>query len=778
MHKRNRIDVATLLILAALLGGLTVEGAYAVGRKGAALSVNTTTAAGVLTLDNGLVSVRFDTAKSAFSACAGALAFIRDGRLRDEGGEASIVTISDSLGNGKAVEIRYSDGNADLVVLYPGVPFVCVRTRIHNGGSDRTVVDKITSVSFALDVGKAPSELRVLGCDGLTPADEDRTGYTFLAVADPVTRAGIVAGWLTHNRGSGVVLSKAEGSLVRIKGRSEYGKLLIEPGKTAEGEVFAVGWFDDNLTGLEAYADAIAKANEIELRPVTCGYCTWYHAGALNEKAMAKLADFCEENLTKFGFEVLQIDDKWQISNRDFTSHRPDGPYPGGMKPTADKIRAAGMTAGIWFIPFGWDHERPVFEDHQDWFVHRETGEVYDVYWAGDCLDMTHPEAREFLREVVSRITREWGYKYIKVDGLWTGLAAKILYPEPTYGDDNLGDAVFHDPGKTNIEAYRDGLKLVREAAGDDVFILGCNIAQNMRTLGASFGLVDGMRVGRDIGAALEQIKPCAEMGSRLYFFHNRVWYNDPDCLMLRPPLTLDQARAWGSWIAVSGQLNLVSEWLPRLPSERLEVVKRSMPNHGLCGRPIDLFERNLPQVWHLTAGADETRRDIVGLFNWDDEKATTFSVDLDKLDLPDGGTGLYVGFDYWANEFVAPFSATLETELPGGSCRIIAIRPVLDRPQLISTSRHITQGVVDVLAESWNANTLSGTSLVVADDPYELRIVTPTGRKRWKVRSAGVSREDKRAGITIRVKSAGRNVRATVSSPTNRKVNWEISFE
>jgi hypothetical protein len=640
------------------------------------------------------------------------------------------------------------------------------------------VVDKITSVSFALDVGKAPSELRVLGCDGLTPADEDRTGYTFLAVADPVTRAGIVAGWLTHNRGSGVVLSKAEGSLVRIKGRSEYGKLLIEPGKTAEGEVFAVGWFDDNLTGLEAYADAIAKANEIELRPVTCGYCTWYHAGALNEKAMAKLADFCEENLTKFGFEVLQIDDKWQISNRDFTSHRPDGPYPGGMKPTADKIRAAGMTAGIWFIPFGWDHERPVFEDHQDWFVHRETGEVYDVYWAGDCLDMTHPEAREFLREVVSRITREWGYKYIKVDGLWTGLAAKILYPEPTYGDDNLGDAVFHDPGKTNIEAYRDGLKLVREAAGDDVFILGCNIAQNMRTLGASFGLVDGMRVGRDIGAALEQIKPCAEMGSRLYFFHNRVWYNDPDCLMLRPPLTLDQARAWGSWIAVSGQLNLVSEWLPRLPSERLEVVKRSMPNHGLCGRPIDLFERNLPQVWHLTAGADETRRDIVGLFNWDDEKATTFSVDLDKLDLPDGGTGSYVGFDYWANEFVAPFSATLETELPGGSCRIIAIRPVLDRPQLISTSRHITQGVVDVLAESWNANTLSGTSLVVADDPYELRIVTPTGRKRWKVRSAGVSREDKRAGITIRVKSAGRNVRATVSSPTNRKVNWEISFE
>ena len=81
-------------------------------------------------------------------------------------------------------------------------------------------------------------------------------------------------------------------------------------------------------------------------------------------------------------------------------------------------------------------------------------------------------------------------------------------------------------------------------------------------------------------------------------------------------------------------------------------------------------------------------------------------------------------------------------------------------------------------MAEGWNGNTLSGTGLVVAGDPYELRIAAPTGRKRWKVRSAGVSRENKRAGVTIKVKSAGRNVRATVSSPTNREVEWEIVFE
>ena len=81
-------------------------------------------------------------------------------------------------------------------------------------------------------------------------------------------------------------------------------------------------------------------------------------------------------------------------------------------------------------------------------------------------------------------------------------MATEILYPSLTYRPDKLGEAVLHDPSKTQIEAYRSGLRLVREAAGDDVFILGCNIAQNARTLGASFGLVDGMRIGHDIGAS------------------------------------------------------------------------------------------------------------------------------------------------------------------------------------------------------------------------------------------------------------------------------------
>lgn len=739
----------------------------------------------VLTLENGLVEVRYDRAEGTFTAAAGKVAFIRRGQLSDTGGRARIVSVSDALGDGKAIEVRHRNGNADRIALYPGLRFVCLRTRLLcPGNTGPLLIDKITPTTVTIDLEKKPKALRVLGCDGLTAADENRISWSFLAIADPASRNGVVAGWLTHNRGSGVVASHTDPDGVRIAARCEYGKLAIAPGKTAEGETFAIGHFDRALAGLEAYGNAIAQANRIQLtRPIPSGYCTWYsrpHGGASDEKHMAQLADFCGEQLTKFGFEVLQIDDRWQISGRDFTTHKPGGPFPSGMKTTADKIQSLGMTAGIWFIPFGWDPTRPIFRDHQDWFVRNTAGELYKVHWAGTCLDMTHPDARKFLGEVVSRMTRQWGYKYIKIDGLWTGMAAKILYPNPAYRNDNLGDAVFHDPAKTNVEAYRDGLKLVREAAGDDVFILGCNIAQNMRTMGASFGLVDGMRVGRDIGARWGSILPSAEMGSRLYFFHGRVWYNDPDCLMVRAPMTLEQARAWGSWIALSGQLNLVSEWLPGLPPERLEIVKRSMPNHGLCGRPVDLFESALPQVWQLTAERGNVRRDVIGLFNWKENEPDTLSVDLERLDLPGGGKGTYVGFDYWANRFHFAITDRLELALPPGSCRIIAIRPMRSRPQIISTSRHITQGIIDVTEETWDAaaNALNGSSRVVTNDSYEIRIIAPTRPTDWKAVSAEVSDMDRKAGVTMDIRQSGSAVRATITSETSREVHWKVRFK
>jgi hypothetical protein len=139
-----------------------------------------------------------------------------------------------------------------------------------------------------------------------------------------------------------------------------------------------------------------------------------------------------------------------------------------------------------------------------------------------------------------------------------------------------------------------------------------------------------------------------------------------------------------------------------------------------------------------------------------------------------------YVGFDFWANKFIPPFSGALTATLPGASSRIMAIRPVSEFPQLLSTSRHVTQGIIDVTDEKWDAakSQLSATSKMVGNDPYELRIVVPSSDKSWRATGIKVSDEDVAAGVKASIKQDGPRIRAALSSPVSREVKWQVAFE
>ncbi|MGD0539027.1 MAG: hypothetical protein ABSC03_15435, partial [Verrucomicrobiota bacterium] len=372
----------------------------------------------------------------------------------------------------------------------------------------------------------------------------------------------------------------------------------------------------------------------------------------------------------------------------------------------------------------------------------------------------------------------KWGFCYFKMDVLWTGSATRQQYVNEGYRDDGMGDAVFHNPNVTNPEAYRIGLRLVRET-DPDAFILGCCIPQNMRSYGGAFGLVDAMRIGPDNGADWEGLKRGPTFGTRHYFLNGRVWFNDPDPVYVRTSIPLNQAQLICSWVALSGQLNLSSEWLPGLPPERLDILRRTMPPHGLKPRPVDLFDEPLPRVWLLTDTRRAPRRDVIGLFNWGNTNAT-FDTSLERIGLPADGD--YMAFDFWGNQLLPLAKGRLDVSVPAQSCRILAVRPVSDWPQLLSTSRHVTQGIVDVLAEKWNrgAKTLTGRSQVVANDPYELRIVLPATGQPWSVAGAGLSATDRAAGVMIDV-NAGTSpdlVRVTIRSATSREVGWSLRLQ
>lgn len=685
------------------------------------------------------------------------------------------------------------DGDVDLIETEPGSPFTQWRRELRNPGSTDREVRTLT-FTRPLPLPGATAGWRTLGVDGLKPADQPASSHLFLAIARPDATAGTVAGWITQERGSGSVHTAIDtntGALT-LTGRLDFGVLRIRPGQSVVTDTFVTGTFEDARAGLERYADAIVGANGIRLPPVPSGYCSWYsspHGGASNEKAMAELGAFCARELTKYGFDTVLVDDQWQGPavvkggimgtgpTGNFTRHDPNGPYPSGMQANAAQLAAKGLRAGLWFTPFSWDPRDPLFRDRQDWFVKKADGSLYEVLWAGWCLDMTHPDAREFLRKAVQRLTRDWGHRYLKPDAMWCGLAARCTYPGTAWVEDQFGDAVFHDPYMTGIEAYRAGIRAMREGAGRGTYLAACNVAQNFRSMGGAMGLVDAMRIGPDTGADWGAILPNFHLGTRLYFLHGRVWHNDPDCLMVRAPLTLTQARSFASWIAVSGSLNLVSEWLPGLPADRLDCVKRSMPNTGLAARPLDLFEQMPARVWHLTDG----RRNVVGLFNWSADQPATISVTAAQLGLAPSAGG-FLALDFWSGDLVPVRDGGITVELPPAGCRILAVAPVRDRPQLLGTSRHITQCFVDVGPDSWATEgaagpTLSGDCKLVGGDATELRIATASTRGAWRPAKVAVPREASAAGVTASLREDGELVRVSLRSPDNREVRWQLEF-
>jgi hypothetical protein len=680
--------------------------------------------------------------------------------------------------------LSLEDGWGTTLSLEQGSPFLHIFTGIANNTAEATTYSQVNLLTLVADCGTTLEKARALGTGGLTPVGEAEGSFAFSVIADPDSRHSVVCGYLTHERGIGILFPKAVDGKPTINAKIDFGSLRVEPGKTRGTETLLIGLFEDGRLGLEAYAGAVARKYTIKLRPRPNAYCTWYHAWSSNEKALAENTAFAEKHLKPFGLNVMQIDDKWQTPVPEGFKYEgtisQTGPwkcftdanqnYPGGMAHTATNIASHGMIPGIWFMPWAGNKSNPYFD--QEIYARNPDGTPFhDAKWSGTCIDSTSPKGEAFIRERIKRIY-DWGYRYFKIDGMHTGMATKNVYIQTAYNNpnDGFGEVVLHAPDMTQVQAYRKCLMLCREEA-PDALVLGCNVSQNMRSMGPAFGLIDAMRIGPDNNRARSgewaTLLRGPWHGSNLYFLNGRVWFNDPDPVYVRETNPLEKARWMCSWLAVSGAMHTSSENYGTLPPERLDLLKRCLPGHDCTARPVDYLETDKPQIW--LAGND--RMHVIGLFNWNETDAATIEYDMGKLGLDKAKA--YAGFDFWANTFVSPFSGTLKQTLPGGTCRVIAVKPIADRPVLLSTSRHITQGLIDVLEEKWDAGskTLCGKSLVVAGDPYELRIALPA-EGNFKPASARLGNKDVPIGDID-----GNGVRISFTPESSGTVEWSVTF-
>lgn len=102
--------------------------------------------------------------------------------------------------------------------------------------------------------------------------------------------------------------------------------------------------------------------------------------------------------------------------------------------------------------------------------------------------------------------------------------------------------------------------------------------------------------------------------------------------------------------------------------------------------------------------------------------------------------------------------------------------------PLLVSTSRHVSQGILEVTGEKWDerSRVLSGTSKVIGADPYELRIAgLSEGSKTWHLLSATVSSSDQDAGVTTAAEPIREEgwLRVAIDSKESRPVSWSLRF-
>jgi hypothetical protein len=492
------------------------------------------------------------------------------------------------------------------------------------------------------------------------------------------------------------------------------------------------------------------------------GLCTWYYYYQdINENEVKANARWISDNLKDYGVQYVQVDDGWQgetaegrHGSRDWTTV--DKAFPGGMASLAASIKSLGLTPGIWLAPHGQSNEI-VVKSYPGVFLFKPDGTSASESWEGKYLvDPSTPETHAYLKDLFAKLAG-WGYEYFKIDG------------QPVVVEEYRKTAALtKSPGDPEA-LYRKTIETIRAAIGPKRYLLGC---WGIPLEGVGF--MNGSRTGGDVVLGWSGFFVALRATMRWYFTHNIVWYTDPDVMLVRPPLTIDQARVWATLQGLTGQALMSSDRLMDLGEERVELLRRVYPASDI--RPLDLFpsSRN-KRVWDLKVNHLGRSYDVVGVFNFSEAKPKQVRLDWKELGLP--GDGPVHVFDFWNNEYLGAWEAGMAMNLPPTSCRVLTLLPASDRIQLVSTNRHITQGWVDLksLTSGSGGKSFAGKSKIIKNDPYELHFAFPRA-KNFVIKTARA----RSASGPLPVKTANHQGWATVriESPRTTEVSWDVEFE
>lgn len=337
----------------------------------------------------------------------------------------------------------------------------------------------------------------------------------------------------------------------------------------------------DYEEGLRRWARIVAAASPTPPRRIKApiiGWCSWYDTyHFISEDIILDFLKTTEKVIKseKLPMQVFQIDAGFTPQMGDWLLFDPN--FPNGIKPIIKQIKKAGFKPGVWIAPFWVGNRSQLYQQHPDWVLRDpKTGEPkvdsrrYGEHRLWRCrseeyfvLDTTHPEAFEYLRQVFRTWRKDWGAEYFKTDFMLKGAQ---------WGPE---DVIYHTPGMTRIEIWRRVAQMIRKEVGEDAIWLGCG-----QPLWASVGLVDGIRIGGDVGVSwtgqLSAQSLLRDQQTR-NFANHILWQIDPDCVLLRTKyhyLSDIEVRTLALYAGMSGGVMMTSDNFSEVPPERIDLWK------------------------------------------------------------------------------------------------------------------------------------------------------------------------------------------------------------
>ena len=405
--------------------------------------------------------------------------------------------------------------------------------------------------------------------------------------------------------------------------------LPLSPGNSLRSEKIMAVLGPDYHTQLEAYGSLIRDLHHARVSlPTPMGWWSWtaYYFG-LNQGAALTNAQVLAEQLKNFGYTLFHIDEGYQYARGEYTAANATV-FPDGMQTLERKAQSLGLTPGIWTAPFEVSERSWVYRTHKNWLVHNaqqqpihagfviyepEQKKRLDALYV---LDVTNPQAQNYLRQTYRTLVKAWGIRYIKLD----------------FMDDTAIEGNYFRAHTTALEAQRMGLQLIREAVGEDV-ILDKDGSPMLNPV----GIVDCGRISQDTGHTFESSRDAATGIAARYYMNRNFFITDPDAFTVsrqtvdeqewhggKRPLTLDEARVSIALAAIAGGMFEIGDDLPTLflDQERMALVKNhnliDMARYGHASTPLDLMtyapEDGMPTTFILHEGKRQT---ILTVFNW-----------------------------------------------------------------------------------------------------------------------------------------------------------------